>query len=710
MSLKKDILWRVGIVYLGFLFFGIWIIGKIIYLQTFEHEKWNEEAEKAVLKNVIIPSNRGNIYTADGRLLATSIPYYQIRMDLKTSALTDKIFYSNVDSLAFCLYKLFMNESSKTKNEYKQELIAARKRGERFYLIKDKINYLELQKLKHFPIFRYGRYKGGLISIQKDMRVKPHENLAARFIGFTTQDKRSVGIEGAYNQQLAGIQGISLKQKLPGNLWMPVSDKNEVDPKDGMDLYTSIDINLQDVADKALRQQLINQEADHGSAVLMEVKTGRIKAIVNLGKDKNGNYRELQNYAVGESVEPGSTFKLPVLIAALEDGYVDLTDTVDTKNGVIEYYDKTIKDDNFWKGGSGKITVQRVFEISSNVGMVKIITNAYRGREYHFIDRLYNMKLNEKLGVEIKGEGQPYIKYPKDKFWSGISLAMMAHGYEVRLTPLQLLTFYNAIANNGKMVKPKFVDDIRFHGRLVKTFDTEIIDHSVCSKSTLAKAKKLLEGVVENGTARNLKIPDFKIAGKTGTSQIYNVASGSYKSENGISYQASFVGYFPADDPKYSCIVVVNSPTKRIYHGNEVAGPVFLEIARKVYALDIEEQFERTRNEPIIADLPYSKDGQKSELNLVAKKLDLKLEEKDAESDWITTSKQEDYIEVKDKKMVANLVPNVVMMGAKDAVYLLENSGLQVIIKGRGSVKNQSIPPGTRINKGDIIELEMSFI
>ena len=712
MSLKKDILWRVGMIYLVFLCFGLWIISKVVYMQTFERDRWKEEARKATLKNVIISSNRGNIYATDGRLLATSIPYYQIRMDLKATGLTDRIFYAGVDSLAICLYHLFKDGSSKTIREYRNDLIAARKRGERFYLIKDKVNYLQLQQVKKFPIFRHGRYKGGLIYIQKDLRVRPHENLAARFIGFTTHDKRgnTVGIEGAYNDQLSGIQGIALKQRLPGNVWMPVSDKNQVDPKDGMDVYTTIDINFQDVAEKALRKQLISQEADHGTAVLMEVETGKIRAIANLGKDNYGRYRELQNYAVAESVEPGSTFKLPVIMAALEDGYIDLQDTVDTRNGVLKYYDKVIRDDNYRKGGYGKINVQRAFEVSSNVAMVQIITRTYKNREHHFIDRLCNMKLNEKTGAEIKGEGTPYIKYPQDKYWSGISLAMMSHGYEVRLTPLQMLTFYNAIANNGRMVKPKFVDELRFHGRLVKSFDTEIIDHSICSKTTLNKAKILLRGVVENGTAKNLNIPDFTIAGKTGTSQIFNVESGTYRSENGISYQSSFVGYFPAEKPKYSCIVIISSPSKSIYHGNVVAGPVFLEIARKVHSLDFDYVYAAVPEKPVSVDLPYSKDGLKTELIEIADGLDITIAENDLATDWVSTTKKESVIELNDKQMIPNLVPDVVMMGAKDAVFLLENAGFKVIVKGRGSVKSQSIAPGTRIKKGDIIELEMSFI
>ncbi|NJK86321.1 MAG: peptidoglycan glycosyltransferase, partial [Bacteroidales bacterium] len=523
--------------------------------------------------------------------------------------------------------------------------------------------------------------------------MRPHENLAARLIGYTSHDNTSnlVGIEGAYDSYLKGVNGVALMQKLTGgssNVWMPVNDNYEVDPKDGMDIVTTIDINFQDVAEKALLKQLVNQDADHGCAVLMEVETGEIKAIVNLGKDKNGNYREIQNYAIYESVEPGSTFKLPVIIAALEDGYIELEDTINTENGLFQYSrDKVIKDENYWKGGSGWISVKRAFEVSSNIAMVKIISSAYKGYEGHFIDRLTSMRLNEKLGIEIKGEGKPFIKYPDDKYWSGISLGMIAHGYEVRMTPLQILTFYNAIANDSKMVKPKFVKEIRLHGRTVKTNTTEVLKHSVCSRSTLKKARILLEGVVENGTASNIKNKYFKIAGKTGTSQIFNTETGSYRSETGTSYQASFAGYFPADEPKYSCIVVVNSPSKNVYHGNEVAGPVFAEIANKVYSLDFGKNYNVDKN-AFITDLPYSKDGFFKDLENVTDELNLDITKKGVHSDWIVTQRTEDKIVLQEKKIIPNLVPNVVMMGAKDAVYLLENSGLKVIVKGRGSVKH----------------------
>lgn len=712
MSIKKDILWRVAIVYVGFLLFGLIIIGKILYIQNFEKEIWKNKKNTSLVKNLVIPSNRGNIYTEDGRLLATSIPYYEVRMDLKTSSLTDRIFYKEVDSLAISLYNLFRFESSKSKNQYKKELIAARKRGDRYFLLNPKINYIQLQQLKKFPILRRGKYKGGLIVIQKDTRVRPHENLAARFIGYTSNNEidNVVGIEGAYNEHLSGVNGLALMHKIPGSVWMPVNDDYEIDPKNGMDVITTIDLDYQDVAERALFKQLISQDAEHGCAILMEVKTGDVKAIVNLGKDKNGIYREIQNYAIYESVEPGSTFKLPVLIAALEDGFIELEDSVNTGNGIYQYtHDKIIKDDNYWKGGSGWITVQRAFEVSSNIAMVKIISEAYKGRESHFIDRLVSMRINEKLGMEIKGEGQPYIKYPNDKLWSGISLGMMSHGYEVKMTPFQLLAFYNAVANDGKMVKPRFVKEIRQHGRTIKSVHTDVLKFSICSNSTLKKAKKLLEGVVENGTAQNIKNKNFKIAGKTGTSQLFDSESRTYRSDKGTSYQASFVGYFPADDPKYSCIVVVNSPSKDIYHGNEVAAPVFFEIANKVYSLDFEENYVKV-TKPEKLDLPYSKGGNANEFKKVTHELNIDTKSHKLKTQWVNANKKDDYIEISDKTIIKNLVPNVVSMGAKDAVFLLENAGLKVIVKGRGSVKNQSIPAGSRVKKGETIILEMSFV
>jgi len=708
MSVKKDILWRVVIVYFIFLLFGMLVIGRILYLQLFERKEWMDKAGTFSLKTMNIPANRGSIYASDGRLLASSVPFYEVHFDARCENLTDKVFNNGVDSLALCLSRLF---GDKSKDTYKRSLVEARQKGKRYHLVKSGVNYIQLKKLKEFPIFRLGQYKGGLIYMQENKRVRPHRNLAGRIIGYTSRDLNGnvVGIEGAYNDQLAGIQGIRLMQRLTGDVWMPMNDRNEIEPKDGQDIISTLDVNLQDVAQKALLQQLISHDAQYGTAVLMEVKTGEVKAMVNLGKDDQGYYREIQNYAVGESTEPGSTFKLPVLIAALEDGVVQLEDTIDTGDGSFTYYDKIIRDDHYEEGGYGKISVQKVFEYSSNIGMVKIITGAYKKNPGDFIDRLYAMRLNEKLGIDIKGEGKPEIRYPGDKFWSGISLAMMAHGYEVRITPLQTLTFYNAIANNGKMVKPRLVKEIRYHGKLLRRYNTEVLQSSVCSRSTLRKVKKILEGVVDSGTAKNLKNPLIKIAGKTGTNQIYNKKYG-YKSASEVSYQASFVGYFPAGDPEYSCIVVVNSPSKNVYYGNMVAGPVFLEIARKVYATTVDMHPLVTRNKDILLDLPYSKTGNREELRSVLKELDVPIDNSHIHAEWISTEKKPEAVEFSKRTVSPGLVPNVISMGAKDAIYLLENAGLRVRLLGRGSVRHQSVPPGTRVRKGELITLQMSFI
>ena len=705
MSTKQVIVRRLIGIYLGAFLIALVIAGRIIYLQFFVGEDLRKKAEDLTMKYVSIEPNRGDIYSNDGkRLLSTSVPYYEIRMDLNSSGMQERVFNEGIDSLSYCLSRMFGDQS---KSEYKRRLIAARQNGERYYLIARRISHRELQKMKQFPIFRLGRYKGGFIVIQKNLRIRPHQMLAARTIGYLNEGGtgNKVGIEGAYDEYLKGVTGVRLMQRTAGNIWIPVSDRNEVEPKNGFNIVTTIDIDIQDVAENALLKQLRLHNAHHGCAVLMEVKTGEVKAIVNLQRNQWGDYEEVYNYAIAESTEPGSTFKLMSLIAAMEDGFVEPGDTIDTGRGSVKFYDKVIKDTR--EEGYGEITVQNAFEVSSNVGISKIIDKYYKDDPERFIDRLYRMHLNEPLNIDIKGEGIPHIQHPDDKLWSGISLPMISHGYEVRLTPLHVLTFYNAIANDGKMVKPMFVKKITSYGRVVKSFSTEVIDPSICSRLTLKKAQMMLEGVVEKGTAMNLKNENFRIAGKTGTAQIANEKYG-YKVNARTSYQASFVGYFPADQPEYSCIVVVNSPSSAVYYGNLVAGPVFREIANKVYAtrLDMHEAVNNSKNDP--AEIPYSKNGSREALNVVLDYLDIPSTPGAVESNWVATTKKDDHIGVNDLNFNSGLVPNVGEMGLKDAIYLLENAGLTVEVKGKGKVVDQSIQAGTRVREGDRIILTMS--
>ncbi len=725
-TIKKVIVGRVIGLYLGFFLLALLIVARILQLQIVQGEELRQKSEELMLKYITIEPNRGDIYATGGkRLLATSVPYYEIRMDLKSSAMDVRVFQSGIDSLSLCLARLFHDKS---QGAWKRDLTKARENGKRYHLIRRQVSYSQLQELKQFPIFRQGKYKGGLIYIQSNRRVRPHQLLAARTIGSLTKSESGniVGIEGAYEHYLSGVQGVRLMQKTAGNLWIPLQDANEVDPKNGYDVVTTIDVDIQDVAENALLKQLTRHKAHHGCAVLMEVETGCIRAIANLTVNENGQYSESYNYAIAESTEPGSTFKLAALMAAVEDGHVQAGDTIDTETGSVRYYDKVIRDTR--KGGYGRITVDRVFEVSSNVGMAKIIYDSYKGKEEAFVERLYRMHLNEPIGIEIRGEGEPLIRYPGDEYWSGISLPMMSHGYEIQMTPLQVLNLFNTVANNGRMVKPRMVESIQYYGKTIKEFNTEIIDPSICSRQTLDKMQAMLEGVVENGTATNLSNENFKIAGKTGTAQIANEKYG-YRIDSKISYQASFAGYFPAENPKYSCIVVVNSPTSDVYYGNLVAGPVFREIANKIYATSIDLQkslneapkkvagttfSEKSQVIPPLGRanphdiIPYSKSGYKKDLEVVLRELNIPHSGEDTE-DWVITKKTDEHIHIDPLNIHDNLVPNVKEMGLSDAVYLLENAGLQVITRGRGKVREQSIPPGSRLVKGEKITLTMSF-
>lgn len=704
-DIRKDIAWRVYVVYFVVCLFGVVIIGMALKIQLIEGGELKKKVQSLTLVDKSIEAVRGNIYAADGSLLATSIPIYEVRFDPNADAISEDLFNDSVGVLAEHLSGLFQDRSAAA---YRKELIDARTGKKRYHLIRRKVKYTELKKMKDFPIFRRGKYKGGFIYIQRNKRERPFRILAARTIGYEREGVTPVGLEGAYSEVLAGIDGQRKMQKIAGGVWMPVGDEKEVEPEDGKDVYTTIDVNFQDVAENALMKQLQKHDADHGSVLLMEVKTGAVKAIANLKRTAEGNFYEGYNYAIGESSEPGSTFKLPALVAAIEDGHVDMGDIVDCGDGSKRYYDRTMYDSNHDDGGYGKITVKRVLEVSSNIGMAEIITRAYGQNPQKFIDRMGEMNLRNSLGIEIAGEGKPYIKNTNEDSWSGISLAWMAHGYELQLTPLQILTFYNAVANGGVMVKPQFVEKIAKGRKLVKEMEVEVLNPRICSKETIEKVKLALEGVVENGTASNLRNADYKIAGKTGTAQIaYN--KGGYNKKSKISHQASFVGYFPADNPQYSCIVVINAPSRNVYYGNLVAGPIFKEVADKVYSnsLEMHAEFEQQQHLASSA-IPYSKHGSKEDVEKIFAHLEVPVVSKAKDAEWVVTSTQEKSVTIAPRSIKENLVPNVVGMGLRDAIYLLENQGLRVRINGSGMVKYQSMRAGARIQKGQEIQIELS--
>lgn len=701
---KDQIIARSGIVYAIVVMLAFAVFVRIIILQFVQSDKWAAMAEKIVYRKEVAEANRGDILSDDGRILASSIPYYTVYMDTRSSGMADTTWSKGINGLSRGLSK-YVGLNSPAG--WKAALTKARQRGDRYFLIRKHVSYETLKNLKELPIFRHGKFRGGFLYQPENRRIMPNGLLAQRTIGYITEDStvNIVGLEGSFNDDLSGKNGFTVQQRLTGGAWIDVDNIDNIRTKDGYDIITTIDLDLQDVAENALYKQLSKHGADHGCVVVMEVSTGDIKAIANLEKASDGSYHETYNYAVGESTEPGSTFKLMSLMAALEDGVVDLDDVVNTGDGTVKYYDKVIRDHD--DESLGTITVQQVFEKSSNVGTAKIIYEHYKNNPRKFVDRLYAMKINKTLDLQIKGEGKPIIRYPGDKLWSGISLAMMSHGYEVHMTPLQILTFYNAVANDGKMMRPRFVTEIRNGSRTIRTFDPEVITNAICSRSTIRKAHIMLEGVVEKGTAMNLKNSNYKIAGKTGTAQIANEKYG-YRSGARISYQASFAGYFPADDPLYSCIVVVNAPSNAIYYGNIVAGPVFKEISDKVYATNFFRDLTALNSTGKLIKAPEAGNGYYKDINGALKKLNIKARRRTT-GDWARTRESGDTLRVVDLKITEGQMPNVIGMGLRDAVYLIENSGMRVRYSGRGKVVSQSLQPGSRVVKGGTVYIELKL-
>ena len=574
-KLDNRIVNRMNFMFFLFLLFSFFLIGKIFYLQNFEVDEKTRNSIEAV-KNIEVESPRGNIYSDNGDLLVSTVIKYELRWDSK---IPSKLVYnSNINSLTERLSDFFGQD----QNYFKQYLDNARNKNNRYLLIGKNLSITDVEKIKSFPIFNKGIYKGGLIVKENHTRESHLGKIAERTIGYEKIDKEGkylrVGLEGAYTEYLSGKSGLRLMQKIADGQWKPMTPNFEREPVQGYDVHTTIDIEIQDIVHHELLSQLEKFEADHGTMILMETNSGKIKGISNLGRTEKGKYYEKINYGIWESQEPGSTFKLMTLIAALEDGVVSPSDSVETGNGILKFYNKyEVKDSN--RRGYGKIPISKAFEVSSNTGMVKFIYDNYKNNPERLVDRLINMKINQKINVDIKGEGEPIIPHPHDDNWNGISLPWMAFGYGVMMTPLQTLTFYNAVANDGEMVKPSFIKSIGAFGeKPIYEIDREVIMSSICSEETLISVQKMLENVVEKpwGTANNIYDENIKIAGKTGTSQIdYNLDE--------TQYVSSFVGYFPSDKPKYSAIVVINKPKKsKGYYGNSVAAPVFKNVAKKI--------------------------------------------------------------------------------------------------------------------------------
>lgn len=688
-SIRTDILLRVYFAFGLIVLFAAAVLFQLFKVQVLQGAHWRKEAKSSATQFKTVEAVRGNIYGVDGSLLATSVPEYNIRIDLLATGIEeDAVFEEKVDSLATSLSIFFKD---KTPSEYSRFLRDGRKKKDRYKLISKNVSHADMLKIRKFPMFNMKNNGGGWIAEQKNHRIKPFKDLAARTIGYKNDNVQPVGLEGAYGKYINGESGRRLMYKIAGGFWVPVNNSNEIETKDGADIISTIDIGIQDVAQRALLTQLKKSDADHGCVILMEVNTGEIRAIANYTKAKDGTYQELFNYAIRESLDPGSTFKLASYMALLEDKKVDTNTVVNTPNAGFKVFNHTIKESH---GPLGSITVKKAFEVSSNVAVSMLVYNNYAKNPRQFTDYLYKFGLNKSLGLQIPGEGMPVIKNPSNRSWSGMSVAQMAYGYEMNLTPLQMLTFYNSVANNGKAIAPLFVREIRRLGTPIETFSARVINEQICSKETLGKVKKMLEGVVEVGTGKDvIKNPYYKVAGKTGTAQ---VADGSQGYKGKRAYQASFCGYFPANKPKYSMIVVVNNP-KGAYYAAVVAGPVFREVADMVYANDF-QMFKPVAQQKFAGSVaPSVKAGDSEDARYLTQKFGAASspQTKTAVTDSGTTYRE-------------GVVPNVQGMGLKDAMFLVGNAGLRVVPKGTGKVIRQSTAPGVKLAKGSPIVLELN--
>ena len=705
-SVKKEIILRfTGFYVLVALIMVLILIsaGKTIIK---EGDFWRAQGSKSKIDSIIIKANRGNILACDGKLLATSVPSYNLAMDFRADGLPKDTFYKYVDFIADTLVGLIYKD--KSREDMKAHLLKGYKQGSRDYLLgRRRVFYSEYRQLLTMPYFKKGANRSGLKKHDLAKRKWPFEPLASRTIGDVYGKNKEgggqFGLEMQYDSLLRGKNGIRSKQKMAGSY----SFINVVEPVDGPDLKTTIDINMQDIVTSALQRRMQDVEATGGCAIVMEVKTGEIKAITNLERTVAG-YSETRNLAVSSETEPGSTFKVASIMVALDDGVIDTSYVVNTGNGLWKVKNTEMRDHNWRSGGFGKLTAAQAIWYSSNVGISKIIYNFYKNKPEKFVERLYAMKLNEPLNIEIPGSGKPMIKHPHHAAykWSGTTLPWMSIGYETQMPPIYMLTFYNGIANDGVMIKPIFVKSICKNGEETRQFSTEVINPALCKQTTLRKVRQMLVDVVEKGTATAARSENFKIAGKSGTAQV-----DYWKKGVRLSHQLTFCGFFPADAPQYSCIVVIwGLPgPKFVPSAGNVCGPVFKNIAERIYA-----QSPLLQGEPkMICDttaiqMPVTKDGRRKELQLVLSKLNIPynyLGEND--NDWVFSEAKRENIDMRPQKTAAGEVPNVIGMGAKDVVYLLENKGLKVRLSGRGRVVYQSLAQGEKFKKGDIIRLEL---
>ena len=699
MNIKSNILFRIYLIGGLCTLFGVAVLGKVYQIQTYKHGYWKSLADSLTTNYFDVTAERGNIYSADDKLLATSVPYFELHIDFASKAMTNEIFKRNVDSLAYYMWKNFNQNSIQG---YRQQLIKARKEKKRYFPLCAKANYTLLKDVKQWPLFREGKFKGGLIIETHQERSNPYGQLAQRTIGLIRDNAQDIGLEEASDSLLKGINGKVLKQKIAGGEWVPMKGAGQIEPQNGYDIITTIDLGLQDIAETSLQNALIESQAEFGCAVLMEVKTGAIKAIANLGKNSSGNYSEIYNYALGLSNEPGSVFKMAGYLSLFDDGFISLTDSTNSNHATGVFGGRVLTDDGH-NSQYTFLTPGKAFAISSNVSIANWLTKFYGGNNKKYYEKLQQFGLTDLTKIDLKGERTPFVNKPEN--WSAMSLAWIGHGYEVKFTPLQILSFYNAIANNGTRVKPYLVQEVVDNGKVIREYKVSSSTKKICSEKAAQMAKEIMLRVVEdpNGTGRGIFTPHYRIAGKTGTAKM-SFGSSGYTDKN----LSSFVGFFPADAPLYSCIVVVGGPQGALTTGGAISAPIFKTMADKIITSNIQSNKAINKDSTIINKPLPMLIGTKEEVSEFNKRFNIKF---DFKEDWeyaFVKSDSSRKIGVGKLDMDQNTVPSVKGMLLDDAFFLLENKGLKVSFFGKGKVAGQSIPAGRQIVKGSLIQLVLN--
>ena len=711
---RTDTLWKTHLVYVFVLLFAIVIITKIVLVLTRDSKELIELAEQRELRVRELEASRGNIFSADGNLMATSVPVFDIYFDSQT--VDNDFFATNIDSLSRQLAKMFPKRNAA---QWKDYMSKAKAEGKRYHPVAKNVPLKQFREVQKFAIFAKGSNKGGIIGEKKIRRARPYKELAGRMIGYVNESENLfVGIEGAYNDYLKGQNGRQLVRRIHNGGWVPVESEEDQDARNGNDIVTTFDINLQDIVESSLNNTLVTNKAEQGCAILMEVETGYIRAMANLKLNhETGEYEESYNFALAERYEPGSVFKIASMIVLLNHNEnMRLNDTINIGRGDITFSKRTMRDDHVIRG-SGRISVAEVIEQSSNKGTAVLVTRAFASHPEKYVDGLYALGLNKKIGTGIAGEAQPLIKHPSDKtkdgrkIWSNVSLPWMSIGYEVNVTPLQIVTLYNAIANGGKMMKPQFVTEVRHGNQTVEKFAPVVINEQIASPESIEKLQSMLEGVVLRGTAKKqLKDCGFRTAGKTGTAQYCHPQLGYAFRDPKTGrrqYNTTFVGYFPAEQPKYTCIVVVSRARGQFWAAGSVSAPGFREIAEKVYAmrLGVEENLQDETADKESMALPVMHHDQAIAYldGLNENYTDYALQ-----GEWVTIDRQNgNNLQMKNASFAPNRVPDVTGMNITDAVYLLENMGLKVSFSGQGTVNQQSLHAGDTLQPGKIIQLNL---